>query len=62
MAQTINIMHVVRSLECGGLEAMVIDFAAHSNRAGLESAICCLDNLGILARQAMAKRTNNRRN
>jgi sugar transferase (PEP-CTERM/EpsH1 system associated) len=47
-----NIMHVVLSLEYGGLEKVVIDLASHLNNGKYKVVICCLDRLGDLAKEA----------
>ena len=47
-----NIMHVVLSLEYGGLEKVVIDLASHLNNSRFKVTICCLDRLGDLAEEA----------
>lgn len=47
-----NIMHVVLSLEYGGLEKVTLDLANHLNNVRFKVTICCLDRLGDLAKEA----------
>jgi len=47
-----NIMHVVLSLEYGGLEKVAIDLASYLNNGKHKVIICCLDRLGELAKEA----------
>lgn len=45
-----NILYVVRSLDVGGLEQVVIDLANHIDKARYQSYICCIARAGELAR------------
>lgn len=51
-----NIMQIVLSLECGGLEKLVLDLTTMLNRNGFNACICCLDKFGELAIQAKNKK------
>ncbi len=55
MSHRINIMHIVLSLECGGLEKIAIDLASKLNGGIFNSCICCLDTFGELAKEAKEK-------
>lgn len=44
------ILYVVRSLDVGGLEQVVIDLANHIDRTRYDSYICCIARAGELAR------------
>ena len=55
MKSRINVIQIVLSLECGGLEKMVIDLASRLNNEKFNNIICCLDNFGNLADQARDK-------
>jgi glycosyltransferase involved in cell wall biosynthesis len=48
------VLHVVESLERGGLERMVCDLAAAQRQSGREVSIVCLFRRGILAAEAAA--------
>lgn len=56
MKRLIKVMQIVLSLECGGLEKLVIDLATKLNNNGFNTSICCLDALGELANEASKKR------
>jgi sugar transferase (PEP-CTERM/EpsH1 system associated) len=47
-----RILHIVHSLNIGGLERVVVDLAACSLAEGYETAVCCLAEKGDLAAQA----------
>ena len=51
-----RIVHVVESLEIGGLERVVVDLAAEQVRAGHSVAVICLCLLGDLALEATQKK------
>lgn len=51
MKKSKNIMHVVCSLECGGLEKVVISFANRLDKKRFNNTICCLDSIGELAEE-----------
>jgi len=48
----INIMHIVFSLECGGLEKVAIDLSGKLNDGIFNSCICCIDAFGELSDEA----------
>jgi len=50
-----NVMHIVLSLECGGLEKLAIDLSENMNQNGFSARICCLENTGELENQANSK-------
>ena len=43
-------MQVVLSLECGGLEKLVIGLSSELNKRGAQTSILCLDKRGELAK------------
>ena len=45
-----NILYVVRSLDIGGLEQVVVDLANHIDKARYRSYICCIARAGELVR------------
>jgi glycosyltransferase involved in cell wall biosynthesis len=45
----INLMHVVLSLEVGGLEKLVVEHAMSINRDIFNVEVCCCDRLGLLS-------------
>lgn len=47
-----KIMQIVNSLDCGGLEKLVVDLAVRFNRGPCVSSIICLDKGGDLAKEA----------
>jgi len=55
MTKSIKIMHVILSLECGGLEKLAIELGVAFTKNGFRASICCLDRLGELAPEAKAK-------
>ena len=48
MEKPVNIMHIVFSLQCGGLERVAINLAKSFNNDKYNSCICCLDTIGEL--------------
>lgn len=48
----IKIMHVVLSLDCGGLEHLVVELSNALNRGKFCPSICCLDRKGDLGKKA----------
>lgn len=46
-----NILHVVESLDRGGLERVVVDLAIEQQASGHYVAVCCLFRAGILANE-----------
>ena len=46
-----NVLHLVESLERGGLERVVVDLALAQKAAGHEVAVCCLFRKGQLAQE-----------
>ncbi|MBJ6727103.1 glycosyltransferase [Geomesophilobacter sediminis] len=46
-----NLLHTVLSLETGGLEKMVVDFAQHLDRERYNVEVCCFDTLGALSEE-----------
>ena len=50
-----KIMQVVLSLECGGLEKLVIGLSSELNKKGFKASILCLDKRGELAKEAESK-------
>lgn len=55
MNNPVKIMHVVLSLECGGLEKMAIDLASGLDIGKYTSSICCINTLGELAESAIQR-------
>lgn len=55
MRNSNNVMQIVQSLECGGLEKMVISLAERLNKKSSCASICCLDKTGELAQEAEYK-------
>ena len=55
MVKQLNVMHVVLSLKCGGLEKLVIGLSAVFAKNGYRTSIFCLDKLGELASEAKTK-------
>ncbi|MDE2028380.1 MAG: glycosyltransferase [Candidatus Omnitrophica bacterium] len=53
-----KILHIVNSLECGGLEKMVIHLASACAERGVKSDILCLKTEGALALEARQKNIN----
>lgn len=51
-------MHIVLSLECGGLEKIAIELSAKLNSGTFNSCICCLDKFGELSVVAENKNVN----
>lgn len=47
-----RILHIVHSLNTGGLERVVVDLAVYLKRKGSDQAICCLADRGNLAKSA----------
>lgn len=47
-----NILHIVNSLDCGGLENFTIELSKELQHTGDTLFICCLDKLGNLASNA----------
>lgn len=64
----INLMHVVLSLEVGGLEKLVVEFALNTNKTIFNVEVCCYDSLGDFSeilkengiRVTLLKRNQNR--
>ena len=52
MNKPMNIMHVVLSLRCGGLEKLVVDLAAETVKHGHNVRICSLESAGDLSEYA----------
>lgn len=50
--RSLRILHIVHSLEIGGLERVVVDLAASFQARGHRTAICCLADGGPLAETA----------
>ncbi|MDE2027686.1 MAG: glycosyltransferase [Candidatus Omnitrophica bacterium] len=50
-----KVLHIVNSLECGGLEKMVIHLASACSEHDVKSDILCLKTEGVLASQARQK-------
>jgi len=48
-----NILHIVNSLDCGGLENFTIELSKELMRTGDKAFICCLDQMGNLAPNAI---------
>ncbi len=53
-----NILHVIHSLDMGGAERLVFDFATETNRDLFNVSICCLDWMGTLGEELKAKGFN----
>ena len=51
MPKTLRVTHVVLSLDCGGLERIVLDLARSGPGLGQEVSVICLERLGTLAPQ-----------
>jgi sugar transferase (PEP-CTERM/EpsH1 system associated) len=54
--KTIRIMHVVDTLETGGLENGVVNLIRHMDTARFEHVVCAIRNLGALAERLPAER------
>jgi glycosyltransferase involved in cell wall biosynthesis len=52
-----NIIHIVNSLECGGLENFAIDLSLEQRNLGHTVHICCLEVAGNLAPKALKNNT-----
>lgn len=52
-----NIIHIVNSLECGGLENFAIDLSLAQQKIGHTVHICCLEIAGNLAPKALKNNT-----
>lgn len=52
--EVIKVIHIVFSLEYGGLERIAIELAKHLNSGRYNVSICCLDTLGELTAEARA--------
>jgi glycosyltransferase involved in cell wall biosynthesis len=50
----LRVTHVVLSMECGGLESVVLGLVRESRRLGQRVAVACLERTGTLAAQADA--------
>lgn len=50
-----KVMHVVLSLDCGGLEKLVVDLVNGLNKKGIESMVLCLGDKGVLSKQIEEK-------
>ncbi len=55
-----RVVHVVLSLNIGGLEMVVLDLVRLSNRAGFEPHVLCLNETGSLAPRIEAIRGEGR--
>lgn len=49
--RSLRVMHVVLSLECGGLEHVVVDLVVGGRALGQQVSVICLEQKGVLARQ-----------
>ncbi len=49
-----NILHIIHSLEVGGAERLVVDFARQTDRDLFNVSICCLDGIGVLGEELKA--------
>lgn len=49
MSDSLKVTHVVLSLECGGLERIVLDLARSGKALGQQVAVICLERRGALA-------------
>src|SRR5947209_1897060 len=45
------VTHAVLSLDCGGLERVVVDLARHGSKHGQQVSVLCLERPGLLAPQ-----------
>jgi len=52
---TLNIAHIVLSLEVGGLEKVVLTLATEQQKQGHKAVIVCLDKIGTLGESLSAK-------
>jgi sugar transferase (PEP-CTERM/EpsH1 system associated) len=50
-SQRLKVTHVVLSLECGGLERIVLDLARRGPALGQDVSVVCLERRGVLAPQ-----------
>ncbi len=48
----LRVIHVVLSLECGGLERIVLNLVRDGHQLGQRLAVLCLERPGVLAREA----------
>jgi sugar transferase (PEP-CTERM/EpsH1 system associated) len=53
-ASALQVTHVVLSMDCGGLESIVLDLVRQSRRLGQSAAVICLERTGALAEQVAA--------
>jgi len=49
--QSLRVTHVVLSLECGGLEHVVVDLVSGGQARGQQVSVICLEQKGVLAKQ-----------
>jgi glycosyltransferase involved in cell wall biosynthesis len=54
IAPKLSVMHVILSLDPGGLERVVIDLTREAARMGQTASILCIEKPGVLAPQAQA--------
>lgn len=50
-----NILHIIHSLDVGGAEKIVVDFAEETNPDLFNVSICCLDKIGTLGEELKSK-------
>jgi sugar transferase (PEP-CTERM/EpsH1 system associated) len=50
-----RVAHVVLSMDCGGLEAVVLDLVREGGRLGQDVSVVCLDRPGVLAPRVEAQ-------
>lgn len=50
-----NILHIILSLDIGGAEKLVVNFVEDTNQNMFNTMVCCLDNVGKLGEELIAK-------
>ncbi len=53
-AEALSVTHVVLSMDCGGLESIVLGLAREGRRLGQRVAVACLERTGAMASQVEA--------
>ncbi len=56
MSEPVKVLHLLPSMEIGGLETMVLNLASGLDRRQYSPTICCFDGLGPLAEDAAARK------
>ena len=58
MANRIKIMHIMLSLEVGGMENGLVNILTRSNDAVFDSHVCCLEKIGTLGERLSSSKTH----